>query len=101
MRIEVLYIEGCPAYQATVRRVGAVLSECGLETDIRSIRIENEDHAKVLRFLGSPTVRIDGVDIEPGARGSLGFGFGCRVYATPTGMECIPPAALIRDAISR
>ena len=76
-----------------------MLSERGLETEIRLIRVESEDHAKVLDFLGSPTVRIDGVDIEPGTGDSRGFG--CRVYATPSGIEHIPPVALIRGAISR
>jgi hypothetical protein len=84
MRIEVLYMEGCPAYQATVERVSAELSERGLETEIRLIRVESEDQARILGFLGSPTVRIDGVDIEPGTGDSRGFGFACRVYATPT-----------------
>lgn len=101
MRIAVLYIEGCPAYKATVERVSAVLSERGIETEIRLIRVESEDHARVLGFLGSPTVRVDGVDIESETGDSRRLGFACRVYATPTGIEHIPPVALIRGAISR
>ena len=77
MKIEVLIIDGCPNVRVTVDRLKAVLRDYGLNLTITEINVGDENAANELRFLGSPTVRIDGMDIEPSARKRTGFGIMC------------------------
>jgi hypothetical protein len=64
MRIEILYVPGCPNYQPTVERVRAVLSSEAVKTGILGIPVTTEVEAKALSFPGSPTVRVNGEDVE-------------------------------------
>jgi hypothetical protein len=51
------------------------------------------------RFLGSPTLRIDGRDVEPGAEERTDFGLKCRLYRTPEGFAGTPPDAWVLEAL--
>ena len=63
------------------------------------VRITDPAMAKPLRFLGSPTVLINGLDIEPGARDSDQFGFGCRTYFSEGRRSGLPTKELVLSAI--
>ncbi len=98
MEIEVLYFDGCATWRAAVSDLQEVLSELGLEEEVRLVRVESREEAERLRFLGSPTVRVNGKDVESSIA-SAGFGMECRLYwvdGKPTGS---PPKRWIRDAI--
>ena len=100
MKVEVLYFKGCPNHPPTVQRVRETLHKMGLHDEIREIEVDSQDKAQATAFLGSPSVRINGVDIEPSARGAKGFGLTCRTYidgATRTGL---PSRELISVAIA-
>ncbi len=77
MTIQVLYFEGCPNYQAAIELVRSVAPGAKIEP----IQVRTQEDAVRMRFLGSPTILIDGVDLEPQARGRADFGFACRTYA--------------------
>jgi hypothetical protein len=53
-----------------------------------------------LRFLGSPTIRVDGRDVEPGAEERQEFVLSCRVYRTERGLAGQPDEAWIREALT-
>ena len=53
------------------------------------------------RFLGSPTVRVDGADIEPGAGERTDFGLKCRLFATPDGLRGMPADEWVLGALAR
>ncbi len=98
MEIEVLYFDGCPTWWTAVSDLQEVLSELGLKEEVRLVRVESREEAERLRFLGSPTVRVNGKDVESSIA-SEGFGMECRLYwvdGKPTGS---PPKLWIRDAI--
>ena len=57
--------------------------------------IASPDEAAAARFLGSPTVRIDGRDIEPGAEDRTTYAYACRTY----GNAPAPPDELILAAL--
>lgn len=95
MRIRVLFFDGCPNSQPTfdlVRRIAAVQEP---DAVIERIEVGSEQEAARLRFLGSPTVRINGVDIEPASRQRINFAMVCRLY----GESGVPTAELITAAI--
>jgi hypothetical protein len=72
--IRVLYMDGCAATPATVALIREVAAALGTPISLEQMRIETEAQAVALRFLGSPTVQVNGRDIEPDARASLDFG---------------------------
>jgi mercuric ion transport protein len=99
MKIEVLYIADCPNHQQVVERVQEVLSSAGIHDTVAQVEVRDTAEAEKWRFIGSPTVRIDGVDIEPEARTVRHFGLGCRSYAEDGRRSGSPSAQLIWRAL--
>jgi len=58
--VEILYFDGCPNYEQTHALVGALVAELGLKPKIELVGVPDAEAAARLRFLGSPTVRVDG-----------------------------------------
>ena len=98
-RIEVLVIRDCPHAQAACELVNRVAGELGLAPRVEVILVQNAEEAQRLRFLGSPTIRLDGHDVEPGADQRTDFALSCRVYRTPTGRSGLPDETWLRTAI--
>jgi hypothetical protein len=94
MKIEIFYLEGCPNHKPASERVLDVIREEGISASLTEIEVPNRAAAERLGFLGSPTIRVDGVDIEPASRNAKGCGFACRRY--PGGL---PPMEMIRAAL--
>ena len=63
-------------------------------------RVETAEEAVEARFLGSPSVRVDGRDIEPGAESRTDFGMRCRLYRSPAGHSGLPPLEWIERALN-
>jgi hypothetical protein len=97
--IEVLYFDGCPSHERLMPLVRELAAERGLEITLR--RIADAHQAEQARFLGSPSVRVDGIDVEPGAGERTDFGLKCRLYRSPAGQSGIPPREWIIDALDR
>ena len=66
-RVEILYFDGCPNHEPARDLVEQVAAELGLQAQIELVEVPDADTATRLRFLGSPSVRVDGRDVEPGA----------------------------------
>ena len=94
MKVEVLYFEGCPNYPPTMARLRELLRDEGLSVEIRCVAVRGPAEAKSLGFLGSPTIRINGLDIDVEARGSTAAGLACRRYAGG-----LPSEEMIRAAL--
>jgi len=62
-------------------------------------RVESPEAADRERFLGSPTVRIDGEDVDPTASERDDFGIKCRLYRSPGGASRTPPGPWITTAL--
>jgi hypothetical protein len=98
-RVEILSIEGCPNGEPTRQLVEQIAHELRLRAQIELIEVADADAAVRVRFLGSPTVRVDGRDVEPGAGTGTDFTFSCRVYRGRTGLAGKPDEQWIRDAL--
>ena len=101
MKIEVLYIDGCPNHRRTVERVNELLKELRLPAELLEVRVTDCESALAHRFLGSPTVKINGVDVEPSARTSSQFGLMCRTYMDGTNQDGVPCIELIRQGLEQ
>jgi peroxiredoxin len=99
MRIDFLYWEDCPSHPDALARLRQVLIEEAVSDDIQIIRIDTQEDAERHRFPGSPTIRFDGVDLQPeGVQGQAMLT--CRTYRTEIGrLSPLPTAAMIRHAL--
>jgi hypothetical protein len=89
MRIEVLAFEDCPNAEPAVQLARDVAAEAGIDPEIEIVRISNLEAAQTHRFLGSPSIRIDGVDVELGAE-RRPTSYGCRIYQGNRGPSGVP-----------
>jgi len=99
-RVEILYFDGCPNHEAARVLVERVAAELQVEPEIDLVEVPDADAAAQLRFLGSPTVRVNGHDVEPGAEERGDFVFSCRVYRSERGLSGQPEASWVRKALS-
>jgi hypothetical protein len=100
MRVEVLYWDGCPSYPRALADLREMMAELGLElTEIGMQEITSDADAKLNRSIGSPTIRIDGVDLVPST--SEAYGLTCRIYRHRDGrISPTPDPADMRDALT-
>jgi hypothetical protein len=96
MKIEVLYSPGCPNFLPAVERIRRVLSSESLNAEIRSVAVQTDAEATELMFPGSPTIRVNGEDVEPNE--AISPGLKCRLYEGLTGF---PSEEIVRLAVSR
>jgi alkylmercury lyase len=102
MKVEALFFEGCPNHEALLPHLRGLLNAGGADdTHIELVRVEDAETAEAERFLGSPTVRIDGQDVEPGANRRTDFGVKCRLFATPEGLRGTPADEWVLRALER
>ena len=73
--VQVLFSEGCPHASKTIELIQKVSKKLALDVELASVRIDDERQAREINFLGSPTIRVNGQDIDPAARGTLFTGF--------------------------
>jgi hypothetical protein len=66
MKVEVLYFEGCPNHVPAIEMVRRVLTREGIEAQVVPVDVHDVETAMTLRFLGSPSIRVNGRDNEPG-----------------------------------
>lgn len=99
MRVELLYFDGCPNWKVAEERLAEALRTLGCDgSAVEYLRVETAEQADELKFLGSPTIRVDGAD--PFASGSEPVGLACRVYATPDGLAGSPTTAQFLEVLS-
>jgi hypothetical protein len=82
-----------------VNVVERVVSETGVLAEIEVVEVETLDEARTLLFPGSPTVRVDGrdVDRQPARNGSVSLDD--RVYRTERGLAGWPDEEWVREAV--
>ena len=99
MKIDILVFDGCPSAEATCILVKQIVAEENVPADIVIKEVNSLDDARPYRFLGSPTVYVNGLDIEPARREETNDDMSCRIYRTAQGGSGVPPAEMIREAI--
>ncbi|MCL5965922.1 MAG: DUF2703 domain-containing protein [Deltaproteobacteria bacterium] len=100
MKVEILYFEGCPNHAPATEIVARVLRREGIQAQVRKVEVRNVEAAQTLRFLGSPSVRVNDVDIETGRENDPPF-YGCRTYSVSGKTTGVPPEEWLADALRR
>lgn len=101
MKVEVLYFDGCPNHARLLPRLAELMTQAGVDAPVELKHVDSVEAAERERFLGSPTLRIDGVDVEPTAESRTDFGLKCRLYATEQGLRGAVPDHLVLAALTR
>jgi len=97
MDVELLYFDGCPSWQAALEELRAALDGLAIGAAVTLVRVETDEQAQTTRFVGSPTIRVNGADLFP--VGHTQYALGCRIYATPGGLRGWPDRAMILAAL--
>lgn len=100
--IELVWWEGCPSWSRTLEDLRAAVTEAGLDPDRIVVReIDDDAQAEAEHFVGSPTILVDGQDIQPPGDEELP-GLTCRLYRLRDGrLSPTPDPADVRDALAR
>jgi hypothetical protein len=98
-RVEFLWWEGCPSHERALADLHAAMAREGLDPgSVQTREIDTEQAAHDERFVGSPTIRIDGEDVDP--PGDEPTGLTCRVYRLRDGRASpVPDPAVLREAL--
>jgi hypothetical protein len=98
--VEVLYFDGCPNHVRALALIKRVAGELGVEPKLRLVKVADHEAAQRLRFLGSPTIRVGGRDVDPYTDERSDFGLSCRVFRTEAGIAGQPDERWVRDALA-
>jgi len=98
VKVEVLYVSECPSHPAAVKLVRDVLAAEGVATDIHEVLVRDERMAGDLKFVGSPTIRINGRDVVGESQAPKNFALSCRLYPGSKQIG-LPPAEMVHRAV--
>ena len=98
MRVSFLYYEDCLSHELALERLREVMAEEGIPAEMEVIKVETEEQARELRFVGSPTIRVDGQDIDLPTESR--YALTCRIYRLEDGrISPLPAKDMIRRAL--
>jgi hypothetical protein len=100
--IEFLWFADCPSHPEALRMLHDVLDELGVDANIQQIEVKTDEQARELAFVGSPTIRVNGVDIDSEGAATLAPALTCRAYLREDGrISPLPAREWIRQAIEQ
>lgn len=97
--VELLWFSDCPNHATARRLLEEVIAEVAPGTAILDVDASDPVVASRLRFPGSPTIRVDGRDIDPGYTDPGDYTPRCRLYRTSEGLRGVPDRRWIEDAL--
>ncbi len=100
MQIEFLWFDDCPNHIAARALLDDVLADHGIDAAVSDICVIDEASGTRVKFAGSPTIRIDGIDVEPDFVDSGDYTLRCRVYPTSEGLRGVPERAWIEATVA-
>ena len=87
MKVEFLYFKSCPSHKQALANLRAALREAGVKHDLILINVDSPEKAEKVGFQGSPSIRINGKDLEGRDEGAA---YSCRFY-TVNGKTTLVP----------
>lgn len=101
-RVELLFWRECPSWEQAIAQLRERVGGAGLDPDRIELReVHSDEEAERERFVGSPTIRIDGEDVQDGGS-EQPFGLTCRVYRLRDGrISPLPDPDDVREALEK
>jgi hypothetical protein len=97
MKVEFLYFSSCPSHKQALENLKAALRETGTKADLALINVDSEQKAQKVDFQGSPSIRINGKDLEGRNEGS---NYSCRLYRINGKPTTVPSKEYIREKLA-
>ncbi|HET9971295.1 MAG TPA: hypothetical protein VFQ68_23870 [Streptosporangiaceae bacterium] len=94
-----LAFPSCPNRDAAIALAERVCQELDGDAEIQVLDVEDQQAAERIRCLGSPTIRIDGLDVEPGADQHAGYTHTCRLYPGEQSLRGLPDERWVREGL--
>src|SRR5260370_27930692 len=91
-KVEFLYFKSCPGHKQALINLKAALRETGIRADVSTINVTTEAQAAQVGFQGSPSIRVNGKDLD--GRND-GYVYGCRMYQIEGEVTFAPPKGCI------
>lgn len=99
MKVVLLVVPDCPNDAVAMAHLRSAVSELGMpDMAIRTHVIDSISAASRNRFIGSPTITVDGIDLFPAPDQTVGLT--CRIYRTPEGLAGAPTTQQLKMAIA-
>jgi hypothetical protein len=97
--VELLWWEGCPSTDEALAMLGEEMAALGLDPEsIDVTEVSTDADAQREEFVGSPTIRVDGRDVQPLAQKPVGLS--CRVYRLADGrISPLPDRREVRQTL--
>ncbi|MCH8026565.1 MAG: DUF2703 domain-containing protein [candidate division Zixibacteria bacterium] len=99
MKIELLVFDGCPNSEPTEKLIRETMSELDADGKIEVVTVVDNDDAVAKRFLGSPSVRVNGKDLEIEEDATTQYSMRCRIYRTDESQSGLPSKEVLIKAI--
>lgn len=100
-RVQFLWFDGCPGHVPARALLDEVIADVAPGTPVEAINASDPTVALTSQFPGSPTIRVDGMDVDPGFEDQGDYSPRCRLYRTPEGLRGVPPREWIEAALRR
>jgi len=97
--VELLWFSECPNHLTARRLLQDVIAEVAPGTPVDDVDATDPAVAELIRFPGSPTIRVDGRDVDPKFADSGDYTPRCRLYRTSEGLRGVPERRWIVDAL--
>jgi hypothetical protein len=98
LRVELLYFDGCPNHLVAEEVLKEVMADENVQAPVIRVQVETPESAVSQRFLGSPTIRLNGKDIDPAGDDGQ-YSLRCRMYRINGKLSGVPDIELIRAAL--
>jgi hypothetical protein len=100
MKVELFHCEGCPSTPEAKAELEDVLRSHGVDAEIELHEVTTQAEAERLDFRGSPTIKIDGRDVDPSGAGTQRAALACRIYHLPDGrVSPVPSREMLEEAL--
>jgi hypothetical protein len=99
-RIQLFYWDGCPSYPEAEALLRAVLAAHHMDGEVEMIEVRTQEEAEAFGFVGSPTIRVDGRDVDEDGAARSRPSLTCRIYARADGtVSPLPSRAQLERAL--
>jgi hypothetical protein len=99
MKVELLHIQDCPNTEPARMLLREILRELGQADEISEVEVSDAAQADALNFPGSPTIRVNGIDVDTALPRQNRYGLSCRTYMIGGKLQGLPAREMIRNAI--
>ncbi|MCS6830354.1 MAG: thioredoxin family protein [Armatimonadota bacterium] len=100
MRVQLLYYPDCPSHERALELVYEALQAEGVRADVEVVRIETDEEAERYRFVGSPTIRFNSIEVDP--QPQLPYRLTCRTFLREDGrLSPVPSLTMLRETIRK